>query len=1174
MKLTDLAIDGYGVCRDLRLGRFNDGLNLIYGETGAGKTTIRNFVRGVLFGFETAAAHAGSTPVSGGRLDVEHEHFDYRLVRDIRIAGSLTVQPLGSGAHQSIRGIGQLNGNLNLSLFDSVFCIGFHDVRANYRGLADLLHRHFGVPLGTRSVRDESAYLRWQQESELLSSKRAGIQRQIDALGLEKYGYRDQIEQAKSLRAQKLSSLDRQLADISAQIKSLETLSPQYRIADLKSDIHRLRELISLAEVPHVQTVREQRSVLSELDACALLYRRLDEIEDQVRRWRRVQAEIQAQRVRLRDEMLAWNEITLESEQHPYHQTHAILLSLESRVNEAEEHGKAFDPESGTDYESAVEQLAKLCNQMREDIYGLCDELGQQFKQIRQTTAAAELKQLRRCYTEMGDNNTSLLEHRQNVVNEIRRLDPAGADAVERAEPPFCQLAQQHGNLEARRRHVGEFAARTTSTSKTLRGDLTSERNRLNELELQLSNEQALLARQESQLVSLRLRHTELSTQRDQLLAQLDQRDLLAKIENLDVELHRLHDVYSELSRRLDALERVESAPHSLLQQAANYLVRMSRGELQQVWLDAHVGDIVTRDQFNNCIHFDLLSRGQQDLVYLSLCLAVRDTLARQGITSPMLLDDVFANLDPQRVDSVYEVLCDHCRGGNQVLAFAKSNELPRPAVTAQVTVFELPPTTVPTPFSNPDRQPHIPLREFSWASNLDTEIPFFKVPQEPTAYAVSSMADTYPISKYPRTGVRVDFSPATLEHRGLIEPVSPVESHYQPLKTFSEATRLSADGIVNPADLGHLDRLGFVTLGDLLEIDPYRLPVGFAEAGMSSADIDRWQAQYWLLICTPGMTIDDAKVLYACGITEPEQLDTTNGQQLLERINRYLATPDGSKYAYLRYSQEYLNRWYRALDSRRVEWSRESAARAGGYSRQLKYTHEPPILKTFTSTERTPAPRADYSSPISDPANRPIRKRSAMASRSARTPVPTTPLVKSFTERQRIARAEQAQSAAEPSDNEVPEQVDTERKLRFYLDLNDHVEAAPSIGNRTAQRFEKIGITTIRDFLKQTAESMAAKIGYKRITANDVRDWQKQARLICRIPNLRGHDAQLLVACGITEPEDLAVMQPQKLLDIIGPFSETKEGLKIIRSGKKPDLAEIKDWIAWAGQMRNLQAA
>jgi len=145
---------------------------------------------------------------------------------------------------------------------------------------------------------------------------------------------------------------------------------------------------------------------------------------------------------------------------------------------------------------------------------------------------------------------------------------------------------------------------------------------------------------------------------------------------------------------------------------------------------------------------------------------------------------------------------------------------------------------------------------------------------------------------------------------------------------------------------------------------------------------------------------------------------------------------------------------------------------------------------------------------------------------------------------------------------------------LKFYLDLEDHIEAAPSIGPKTAERFEKIGVFTIADFLKQTAESMSTKLNYKRMSEDVVRSWQHQARLVCRIPNLRGHDAQLLVACDLIEPEEIASMQPQSLFSVMGPFSETKEGLKIIRSGKKPDLAEITDWIAWAQHTRSLQAA
>lgn len=148
------------------------------------------------------------------------------------------------------------------------------------------------------------------------------------------------------------------------------------------------------------------------------------------------------------------------------------------------------------------------------------------------------------------------------------------------------------------------------------------------------------------------------------------------------------------------------------------------------------------------------------------------------------------------------------------------------------------------------------------------------------------------------------------------------------------------------------------------------------------------------------------------------------------------------------------------------------------------------------------------------------------------------------------------------------------EIKLKFYLDLSDHIEAAPSIGPKTAERFEAIGVVTVADFLKQTAESLAEKLNYKRLSAKLLRQWQHQTRLVCRIPNLRGHDAQLLVACEIIDAEELATMRPEMLFQKIGPFSDTKEGLKIIRNGKKPDLEEVTDWITFAQHTRSIQAA
>ena len=111
-------------------------------------------------------------------------------------------------------------------------------------------------------------------------------------------------------------------------------------------------------------------------------------------------------------------------------------------------------------------------------------------------------------------------------------------------------------------------------------------------------------------------------------------------------------------------------------------------------------------------------------------------------------------------------------------------------------------------------------------------------------------------------------------------------------------------------------------------------------------------------------------------------------------------------------------------------------------------------------------------------------------------------------------------------------------------------------------------------DLLAANAESLANKLNHPRATAETIREWQEQARLVCRIPNLRGHDAQLLVACDFTSPEELAEMTPEAVLAPILKVARSKLGQRILRGGQEPDLAEVTDWITWAASCRTLSAA
>ncbi|MFG0263603.1 MAG: DUF4332 domain-containing protein [Rhodopirellula sp. JB055] len=148
------------------------------------------------------------------------------------------------------------------------------------------------------------------------------------------------------------------------------------------------------------------------------------------------------------------------------------------------------------------------------------------------------------------------------------------------------------------------------------------------------------------------------------------------------------------------------------------------------------------------------------------------------------------------------------------------------------------------------------------------------------------------------------------------------------------------------------------------------------------------------------------------------------------------------------------------------------------------------------------------------------------------------------------------------------------ETELRFYLERASDVVDAPSIGPRMAERLNAIGIYTVDDLLKSSPEKVAELLDHRRVDAETVLTWQQQPTLVCRVPMMRGHDAQFLVAAGITSAEELADQNPVTLFGEVDAIAHSREGKRIARGGKLPDLEEVTEWVTYAGQHRSLQAA
>jgi len=104
--------------------------------------------------------------------------------------------------------------------------------------------------------------------------------------------------------------------------------------------------------------------------------------------------------------------------------------------------------------------------------------------------------------------------------------------------------------------------------------------------------------------------------------------------------------------------------------------------------------------------------------------------------------------------------------------------------------------------------------------------------------------------------------------------------------------------------------------------------------------------------------------------------------------------------------------------------------------------------------------------------------------------------------------------------------------------------------------------------------EDAATKLKFKHINARLIRDWQAQAGLACTIPGLPSIAAQLLVAVGVRDGDDLANAEADMLINMIDEFCDTPDGQRILRDAVPPTEPKIQAWINLAQDMQKKSAA
>lgn len=137
MKITEINIDGFGVWTDLAITDLSEPLAVFYGANEAGKTTLMQFVRTILYGFSADRRKRYLPPVHGGRaggsLEVSTLNGQYRLHRTVHPGSNSDLGEIsivaGDGGVQGAHLLPSLLSNLDEQIFNNVFAIGLRELQ-------------------------------------------------------------------------------------------------------------------------------------------------------------------------------------------------------------------------------------------------------------------------------------------------------------------------------------------------------------------------------------------------------------------------------------------------------------------------------------------------------------------------------------------------------------------------------------------------------------------------------------------------------------------------------------------------------------------------------------------------------------------------------------------------------------------------------------------------------------------------------------------------------------------------------------------------------------------------------------------------------------------------------------------------------------------------------------
>ena len=964
---------------------------------------------------------------------------------------------------------------------------------------------------------------------------------------------------------QRIQDLRRQLAEIDASLGEAD--ARRSRVLDEIQEVERREELMrrELRERPVSRPVPAPRpvsnvSTVSSADVEAIR-RRLQRIDQRVLVWRKGQERIDVAIGKVRGELaaVAISE-DLETTQS-FERIRRELFGFESAAEEVLALRRKLDATGIAESERRLpssERLKANCEHLYEELHRLHERLVRRQAALARREISSRLRRLRRLHRELAGHLAELLEDRAQLMAHAARLGITAARLAGEAETG-CQ-------------HCGH-------TSETCHEVVTvrTEPERVVWLTDRRRDELIEGLREAAErLRLLRLQCDEIDAERGQIAQRRQEWERHLRT----WELERLpSELALALDRQREEIERLEGLRRRLLEASANYeRHRESRGaeglERLSVWVDRVSGHhwrrvVLSRDErelelidaqgHRHAWH--ALDATERSTVAVGLVLGWNADRAAESIWPTVI--ELGARL-PLASSQACETVEASARIGAPIWIVAEEAETISQWVASQA-ICEIPTWKTVAP---PMPAAPMPMRLLVTRShNIDAE----EFPGEFRDQVVLERVDDpaairgVPLDERWRAEDRIE-AYATGSSLDRVEDPEAWLSQWlgdddsaatKPVTRMAwSVLPLEGDTMMSASLVRWLAGQGITTWGALADADLQGLKKRQGLVAWNDR-VEAWHATAKLL-CRGGVPgVFDARVLAACEVTEPKELDRYPAFELLQRIRALGAHEEGRRLLAAG-SDEELTRlcgWVSSLEHAR-------SMREFGYrDATVAETSQESSSKATEAISREDRKERKGDPSSKERAARPSREKDAAGKRKTLRFDPAAQRVpmEGSERRRRLAGAARDERG---------------ERLRFHLELESDVELAPSIGPKGAEKLRRLGIESISDFLAADPEDLATELALSRVDGETLESWQRQTELVLRVPNLRGHDAQLLVACGVTTAEALQKAEARELWERISPMAQSSEGRRILRGAPAPTPSEIKSWIRWARHTRTVRVA